>query len=432
MNADCTDSDGSRKLRLAIIGAGIGGLTLATSIAAQWSASEGIDIEQILSIDLYESAAQIADIGAGITVWPRTWKVFQAIGLEQDLKAVLSEREKRDAFSEEEKLAFAFRKADQQDGLTFHRIFMLGGSTSFHRQDVQKILVAHLPPFCNIHLSHRLTQFSETPNEVNLTFQNGATASYDMVIGADGIHSVARKCLASQPNNGIFYTGSLAYRGLIPKEKLEQVSPGHRTIEEPTIYCGKSKHLVVYPISQGTAINVVAYSSHLEDEGKPLNGPEVRKSTTEEILEEYKEWEPEVTDMLKCIEKPICWAIQDLRPLDTYISPQRRVGLLGDAAHAISGQDGYILGGIIACLPLFLNSNSPTLTKKDIVQLVPRMLQVYDTIRLPVCNSIKSRAKEQGIDYEFNGEGFISPSKSGQGINVNERFILGFTFAAEL
>ncbi|KAF5350912.1 hypothetical protein D9758_010492 [Tetrapyrgos nigripes] len=429
MNTD-SGPNTPRKLRLAILGAGIGGLSLATSIAAQWSASAGIEIDQLLSIDVYEAAPEITEIGAGITVWPRTWKVLKAIGLEQDLKAVLTERERRASSTEEQKLAFAFRKADQEDGFEFHRLSTPGGNTSFHRQDVQKTLMDHLPPFCKIHLSHRLSQWSETADEVNLTFENGATASYDMLIGADGINSVTRKCLAGQPYNGVFYTGTVAYRGLIPKEKLQEVSPGHRTIEEPTNYCGKSKHIIVYPISQGTIINVVAFCSRLEDEGKSLNGPAVRDSTTEELLEQYKGWEPEVEDLLKCVEKCNCWAIHDLKPLDTFISPQRRVALLGDAGHAMTphlgagaGQaieDAYILGGILARLPLFLDSNTSALTKQNIDQLVPQMLQVYDTIRQPFANSIMSRARKQGRYYEFDAEEFIHPSETGQVMSTND------------
>ncbi|KAK7460590.1 hypothetical protein VKT23_009311 [Stygiomarasmius scandens] len=427
-----TNNSVHQKLRMAIIGGGIGGLTLAASLGAQWHSSAGVDASQVLSVDLYESAAKITEIGAGITVWPRTWKLLKAIGLERDLKDVLSEREKCD--TEGERLAFSFRKSDQEHGFTFHQLYMQGGSTCFHRQDVQRTLLNHLPSFCQIHLNHRLVQCTEASDGVTLTFQNGVKTTYDLVIGADGIHSVTRNCLSGfrsknpnlycpypDPNlakDGVFFTGTVAYRGLIPKEKMESLHPGHRTIEEPVIYCGKSRHIVVYPISQGKVINVVAFTSQVDNEGKPLDGPTVRECTIEEVLEEYRGWEPEVIELLECIERPTCWAILDLLPLGSYVSPNKRVGLMGDASHAMTphlgagaGQameDGYILGGIISRLPFLLPKES-TLTKNDIGPIVSRMLQVYDSIRQPFGNSIMSRARKQGFYYEFNAEEFVSP-----------------------
>ncbi|KIK50757.1 hypothetical protein GYMLUDRAFT_147374, partial [Collybiopsis luxurians FD-317 M1] len=56
-------------------GGGVGGLTCAVAL------KNCPDIE----IDLYEQAAQIAEIGAGITIWPRTWDVLKSLGLEGDL-----------------------------------------------------------------------------------------------------------------------------------------------------------------------------------------------------------------------------------------------------------------------------------------------------------------------------------------------------------
>ncbi|THU98534.1 FAD/NAD(P)-binding domain-containing protein [Dendrothele bispora CBS 962.96] len=440
-----SDVNTPRKLRMAIIGGGIGGLSLAVSLGAQWPSSIGVDVNDLLSVDLYESAAQITEIGAGITVWPRTWRLLKAIGLEKDLKEALSERER--SGTEGERLAFSFRKSDQSNGFTFHQLYMPGGGTCFHRQDVQKTLLAHLPSFCQIHLNHRLTSCTESSEEVILTFQNGKTLPYDLVVGADGIHSVTRNSLSgsnpklyypysNQQNtqNGIFYTGTIAYRGLIPREKMEKLHPGHRTIEEPVIYCGKSRHIVVYPISRGRIINVVAFASRIDDEGKPFEGPTVRNCTTEEVLEAYKGWEPEAIQLLECIEKPTCWTILDLMPLGSYISPHGRVGLLGDASHAIlvfivlsgyrtphlgagAGQameDSYILGGIVSRLP-YLLAKGATPTKNDLDQIVPHMLQVYDTIRQPFGNSIMMRARKQGFYYEFNAEELVNTPKSENG-----------------
>jgi salicylate hydroxylase len=54
-------------------GAGIAGLTLAVALNA-------FDKDRKIVIDLYESASELSEIGAGINMWYRTWQVLKEIG----------------------------------------------------------------------------------------------------------------------------------------------------------------------------------------------------------------------------------------------------------------------------------------------------------------------------------------------------------------
>jgi len=90
-----------------------------------------------------------------------------------------------------------------------------------------------------LHLSHRLISYEETEKEIQIQFQDGKTASCDLLIGMDGIKSVVRKCflikqgLVKSPSIHPFWTGSFAYRGLVPIDKLEAAFPGHRVFHTP-------------------------------------------------------------------------------------------------------------------------------------------------------------------------------------------------------
>ncbi|KAL0579729.1 hypothetical protein V5O48_002293 [Marasmius crinis-equi] len=394
-----------KQLRIAIVGAGIGGLSCAVAL------KDCTDVQ----LDLYEQAPQMTEIGAGVTVWPRTWGMLKAMGMEEELVKRLKEPPKLD----EPMIAFAFRKSDQEEGYPLVDLKIDGGSLNFHRKDIHQALLQQLPSFGKIHLNHRLEYCKETDRGVELKFLNGNMAECDLLIGADGVKSVVRRCVKGEGHASPVYTGTVAFRGLVPREKLAKVHPGHRTLDRPLQYCGKDRHIVVYPISQNQIVNVVAFYSKMEDLGKPLRTPEVREARLDEVLEIYKGWEPEVQELLGCIENPTCWVIQDLDPLESYITD--RTLLLGDAsvnllinkvwqAHAMTphlgagaGQameDAYILGAIIS---------ASSRTKDDI----PRILETYDAVRKPFANYIMSTAREQGTCYEMNAPEFQSVKEQG-------------------
>ncbi|KAF9074399.1 hypothetical protein BDP27DRAFT_1317015 [Rhodocollybia butyracea] len=391
-------SNSSSKTRLAIVGGGIGGLLCAVAL------KDCLNIE----IDLYEQALQITEIGAGIALWSRTRKFLEYLGLKEDLVATLPEGFNFNQPPE----GVEFRISDRKEGFTF-----LNGDMKalpFHRQDLQQTLLKHVPSFCRIHLDHRLIKCKEQEDCVELYFKNGSEATCDVLIGADGIKSMTRECFH---HKGIFYTGIQVFRGLIPKENLEKINPKHRTLQRQTIYCGKNKHVVVYPISRGRFINVVAFFSNMADEGKPLDGPEIKSATTEEVLSHFVGWEEEVQELLGSVENPSRWMIRDLRPMDTYVS--RRISLLGDAAHLMqphlgagAGQameDGYVLGR------LFCEGGS---------EIWARILQAYNYVRQPYGNMIQRNARNQGFCYELNAPGFEDVKEIGQELTSEQISVL--------
>ncbi|KAL0955627.1 hypothetical protein HGRIS_001860 [Hohenbuehelia grisea] len=402
------------RTKIAIIGGGIGGLTLALALSRRDCS--------LIEVDLYESASQLTERGAGITIWHRTWDILSGLGMEQDMKALLPYDR-----SDEPTLTFQFRKGDQAKGFGFHELITNGGPINFHRVDFKQAILRNIPESMkkSFHLSRSLVSYSECPDKVDLVFSDGSTASCDILIGADGIKSSVRRDFLTQLAGGHHsvneaqteryaegiepvWSGGVAYRGFAPLEVLEQAMPNHRAAKRPTQYWGKDKHVVAYPISQSQGrklVNVIAQCSDMSKEGTAFEGPWVTEVTTENVARLFSGWDPEVTVLFNCFESASRWAIHTVKPLEAYVS--RRVALLGDSAHAMTpnqgagaGQaieDAYILASLIT---------APGPTTQLSAPVIAQILETYDSIRRPAATRVQAASRAQGLVYDFNSPGF--------------------------
>jgi salicylate hydroxylase len=172
-------------------------------------------------------------------------------------------------------LAFQFRKSDQEKGA--HIYDLIAGkvlpqvpveriyqpinpesSVNFegvplfvHRAVIQKIFLSHLSPSIRCHLSSRLVSYDEIPESaggpgsLRLVFENGNTATCDLLIGVDGIKSIVRKKFVADhhdstesgqvPNADPMWSGTFAYRCMIESKLIAEQMPNHRVLTTPVI-----------------------------------------------------------------------------------------------------------------------------------------------------------------------------------------------------
>lgn len=294
-------------LSIAIVGAGIGGLAAAATLRRV-----GHDVR------IYEQAQAFARIGAGIQQSPNSIKVLRALGLESRLREL--------AFRPDSSLN---RQWDTGE-VTWER--MLGDTVErkygapyfyMHRGDLHAAL-ADLVPDTIVHRNRKLVGLKETAAGVTLTFADGSSADADIVIGADGVHSVVREILlgAEKPR----FTGRVAYRTTFPASLL-----GDAEIDDCAKWWGPDRHIVIYYVNpRRDEIYFVTSTPEPDFEVESWSA----KGDLDVMRDAYRDFHPTVRAVLDACPDVHKWALFERDPLPKWSS--NRVTLLGDACHPMT------------------------------------------------------------------------------------------------
>ena len=321
----------STSKKVVVVGAGIGGLTAALALFKR-----GIDVE------VYEQSDQLKEIGAGIQISSNGTRVLFALGLETALANVQVRPERREL-------------RHWSTGETWNW-FDLGDKSierfgtphlMLHRADLHGLLadaVRSLKPDA-ITLNRRCVSVVSHAGYAEAAFEDGSIVKAPYVIGADGIHSKVRVCLFG-PSKPIF-TGCIAWRGLIPMEKL----PHRLARMVGTNWLGPHGNVLHYPVRRGEIMNFVSTSER--DDWQIESWSTV--GTRQELRNDFRDWHADVQVMIDQIETPYKWALMIREPMPTW--SKGRVTLLGDACHptlpflgqggVMAIEDGYV---VAACL----------------------------------------------------------------------------------
>jgi salicylate hydroxylase len=291
-------------MKIAVIGAGIGGLSAAVSLRRAGFA-----------IDVYEQATELTEVGGGINMGPNATRVLRRLGLAEGLD--------RNGVCPAEIWARRW-----QDGRTLQRAPLnplceeLFGAPhmTIHRRDLLAVIAAALPAE-NIHLGCRLVGLETDGDRAEARFANGMRIAADVLVGADGIHSTVREALfgAEEPR----FAGCVAYRGLVPVERIADLGLplGSQS------WLGPGAHLVHYFVSGGRLLNFVGWTEH--DSWNREDWTD--RATIERALTAFEGWHPQVGRIIAAADTCFIWALFDRDPLPRWsVGP---VTLLGDACH---------------------------------------------------------------------------------------------------
>ena len=295
------------KPSIAIVGAGLGGLTVAATLR-----------QAGFSVRIYEQAGHFARVGAGIQMMPNSMKVLRRIGIEARVRGI--------AFQPYSHLNRVWDSGEVVRELPMPESLFGAPYLCMHRGDLHEALLAGVPGDV-VCLYKKLVGLDESGGQVTLTFEDGTSAQADIVIGADGVHSIVRDLVVG-PDEPI-HKGRIAYRAIFPSALMGGVDVG----PSRTKWWGLDRHIVIYYTKPDRS--EIYLITSVPEPAEWLTRESW--STTGDVRELQKAYEGFHADVRAVVEAcPGChkWAILEREPLPKW--SDGRVVLLGDACHPMT------------------------------------------------------------------------------------------------
>lgn len=286
-------------MRVIVIGGGIGGMTAALALERQ-----GIHVE------VFERAPRLTEVGAGVSLWPNALKALHQLGMRAALDS-MSIAIQDGALRTAEGTILSRTTADE-----FVRRFGLP-TTVFHRAELMDALVGaarNIP----IHLGHECRDTEQNADLITVRFGNGARATCDVLVGADGLRSVVRERLGIP--GALRYAGYTAWRGITAFDTRGMIGG-------ETMGCGQRFGLV--PITNN---RVYWYAT----DNTPAGEREPPDQSKARLLALFGRWHQPIRGILEATDPSTILRndIYDRDPVDRWGSG--RITLLGDAAHPMT------------------------------------------------------------------------------------------------
>lgn len=355
--------------KVIIVGGGIGGLAAALSLAKQG-----------LTIEVFEKAAQIGEIGAGIQLAANAFAALDALGVGE---AVRSKSVFTDSLIMRD--AVDTQPIIEVDVGEKYRQFFGNPYAVIHRVDIHASILDAVKqhPSISFRTATEIANVWQDADKVYIQDTAGNEYSADAVIGCDGVKSVIReKNIGDQAK----VTGHVVYRAVVDVENM----PQELQVNSPVVWAGPRCHLVHYPLRGGKQYNlVVTFHSREQEEWG------VREGSKSEVLSYFQGIDALPHQLLDRPTSWKRWATADRDPVEYW--SQGRITILGDAAHPMTQ---YLAQG--ACQAL---EDAVTLGEAirvsgfDFVEAFKK----YEKVRIVRTARVLYSAREMGRIYHAKG-----------------------------
>ncbi|MCF6351792.1 MAG: FAD-dependent oxidoreductase [Cyclobacteriaceae bacterium] len=285
-------------MKIAIIGAGIGGLTTAIALK-----QKGLEVE------IFEAASEFKKAGSGINLALNAMQVYKRLGLYEKIFEAGSYTHSMNITDEKLKpLSVINLKTFEKK----HHV----KSVAIHRTTLHQILLNQLSDV-SLHLDKKVKIVTQSNNGAEIQFEDGTKHSAEVLIGADGIHSNVRKSIFEHTELRI--AKQICWRGITEIE----ISDKYQT--ELNELWGKGKRFGFVAIENNRYYwyALTNYKKNYKEEFKEVD-----------LVEFYSDFNPLIGQIIKSTPKEniLTHEMADLKPIPAWYN--KKVCLLGDSAHA--------------------------------------------------------------------------------------------------
>ena len=409
-------------LHICIIGAGMGGLVTALSLAKQG----------FTHIDVYEAASNLGFVGAGIQLAPNMARILDRLGVWADIEkeavdlkatsirrvlspspltAFLPTNKSTEGATDEElghvDLTY-IRPTYAYPHMVGHRASLAGsiaagckreGAVKFHFSTSCGTVSSYGP-----HPTFTAVPRSGTPYDV----------SCNVLLAADGVKSTVRDQLLrlKDVNAKIIDTGQAAYRIMLTRDQMSHDPELIALLDEDCVtrWIGPKRHIIAYPVSNKTIYNLSTTQPDLNFAAAP-SSTYTTTGSKKELLATFSDFCPKVLRMLDLVpDGEVCeWKLRVHEPLPFWV--EGSTALIGDACHptlphlgqgaAQAIEDGGVLGVVLSRLP----STDP--------QAINKALRVYEIVRKERAYTLVELAAASGRAMHL-GEGAAKAERDAQ------------------
>jgi salicylate hydroxylase len=319
-------------MRILVAGAGLGGLTAGLALL-----KKGFDVT------IVEQADELKEIGAGVQLSPNCNRVLFQLGVDRDLLPLATEP--------------AGKEVRLWNTGQVWPLFDLGSISrerygypylTAHRAHLHAALVAAVRRECvdAIVLGAKVEAVTSRDDGATVVTTDGRRFDADVLVGADGVHSVVRAQLFGP--DAPRFSGIAAWRGVIDASRL----PAHLRRPQGVNWVGPGRHVIHYPLAGGKLVNFVAAVER--DDWRVESWTE--RGSVDECLADLNGWHDDVHTLIRALDVPYKWALMVRDPMAQW--SRGCTTLLGDACHptlpflaqgaAMAIEDGYILARALA------------------------------------------------------------------------------------
>jgi FAD-dependent urate hydroxylase len=332
-------------LKVIIVGAGMGGLTTAIALT-----------QAGYRVEIYDRVRELRPAGAGISLWSNGVKVLNRLGLGEQIAAIGGPMER---------MSYRSKTGAVLNDFSLQPLVERVGQCPYPvaRTDLQNMLLQAFGAD-KVQLNAKCVAVEQTADSATAIFENGHRATGDVVIGADGTHSIIRNAVLSHPTQRR-YAGYVNWNGLVPVD--EAIAPQNSWV----IYAGDAQRASLMPVGGDRFYFFfdVPLSETLAKDPNPQGDART------ELGHYFAGWAEPVQQLIQQLDPTATnrVPIHDIEPLPKLVNG--RIALLGDAGHSTTPDLGQ--GGCQAIEDAWQLTNALVTTNLSVADA----LQRYETAR---------------------------------------------------